>query len=479
MTKKTFSSNEDFIIYLKENKIQEVDFRFTDTLGTWHHITFHRDAVTPSLLEDGIAFDGSSIPGWKPIHNSDMILHPALDTLCEDPFRVFPTVSLICNVVDPDTDAGYTRDPRTTALKAEDYLRATGFADQAIFGPEPEFFVFDRVHFDTSDTFAFYNLYSDECNSPSTPFFGDNQILHDGLAHRPSRGTGYTPCPPVDRLMDLRAEMLDVLKNFGISVLKHHHEVASAQHELGFDCASLTKTADNLQIFKYALRNLAHDFNKTVTFMPKPIAKDNGSGMHVHQSLWHKDKPIFYGDKYNELSQEALYYIGGILKHARALNALTNPTTNSYKRLVPGFEAPVFRAYSARNRSAAIRIPYSKGANAKRIEVRFPDPAANPYLALSAMLMAGLDGIENKIHPGDAMETNLYEVDVSALDQEHLLAPSLEQALKALDEDRSFLTKGDVFTDDQIDAIITLKKRELDDINQYPTAAEFKHYYSC
>lgn len=469
---------EKLLKEIKGGEIIDVDFRFTDPRGTWHHMTFHTDGVSKDILENGIPFDGSSIPGWKPIENSDMVLRPDLTRTFMDPFTQNETLVVICDVWDPQTKKLYNRDPRTTAQKAETYLKSTGLADQAFFGPEPEFFIFDRVAFDSRENFAFHHLISDESNTSHSPHLNAMEGLRC-MGHRPNAGKGYAPVAPIDRLGDLRSDMLVVLKEMGLGISKHHHEVASAQHELGFDYATLLETADNLQIFKYAIHNMAHHHDKTATFMPKPIYGDNGSGMHVHQSLWKSKTPLFLGKSYDDLSDLALYYIGGILKHAKALNAFTNPTTNSYKRLVPGFEAPVYRAYSAMNRSAAIRIPYSAEPKAKRIEVRFPDPAANPYLALSAMLMAGLDGIENKINPGKAMDQNLYEADPLTLGDDIFMAGSLNEALEALAQDHAFLLKGDVFTKDQIQAYIELKQEELDYINQCPTPAEFKLYYSA
>lgn len=463
---------------IQDDHIIDVDFRFTDPCGTWHHMTFYIDAVTEDLLTHGVPFDGSSIPGWKPIENSDMALIPDLERVIVDPFAKNETLIVICDVLDPNTNDGYSRDPRCTAKRAEAYLKKTGVGDASYFGPEPEFFVFDTVNYDINDNYGFYTLNSDECTSPSNQFFVELDQFRSHLGHRPNKGKGYAPVAPVDRLGDLRSDMLLVLKEMGLRVIKHHHEVASAQHELGFEYDTLLKTADNLQIFKYGVLNLAHHHDKSATFMPKPVFGDNGSGMHVHQSIWKDGKPTFLGDKYNDLSETALHYIGGILKHAKALNAFTNPTTNSYKRLVPGYEAPVYCAYSAMNRSAAIRIPYSAQKNSKRIEVRFPDPTANPYLALSAMLMAGLDGIKNKIDPGAAMEKNIYHEDPSKHGTDFVMCSNLHQALVCLDGDRDFLLQGDVFTNDQIDAYIELKRAEIDYINQCPSPAEFKLYFS-
>lgn len=474
----TSEQTESFLKRLKDEKIIDVDFRFTDPRGIWHHMTFHVDGINQEIFDHGVAFDGSSIPGWKPIEDSDMAMIPDLSRVLTDPFTKNPTLIVFCDILDPETQTGYDRDPRTVARKAEAYLIESGIGTEAYFGPEPEFFVFDRVNYDVNENYAFYNLHSEECSSPTSPFFSDQGLVEDSLGHRPSKGAGYAPSAPVDRLGDLRSDMLLILKELGMGVIKHHHEVASAQHELGFDYSTLLETADNLQLFKYAIQNICHHHDKTATFMPKPVSGDNGSGMHVHQSLWKTGTPLFLGDKYNDLSDTALHYIGGILKHAKALNAFTNPTTNSYKRLIPGYEAPVYRAYSARNRSAAIRIPYSANKNAKRIEVRFPDPTANPYLALSSMLMAGLDGIKNKIDPGDAMEENLYDKDLSKTEGDFLMSSSLRQSMEALKKDSDFLTAGNVFTQDQINGYIDLKREEIDYVSQCPSPAEFKLYYS-
>ncbi|HBN22203.1 MAG TPA: type I glutamate--ammonia ligase [Holosporales bacterium] len=476
--KPTSQQIEALFKQIKDQGIIDVDFRFTDPRGIWHHMTFHIDGLTNDIFENGIAFDGSSIAGWKPIHDSDMSMIPDLSRIVTDPFAKNSTLIIFCDIVDPSTQKGYERDPRTVARKAEAYLVESGLGTDAYFGPEPEFFVFDRVNYDVNETYAFYNLHSEESASPTNPFFNNDDLLTDGLSHRPNKGAGYAPVAPVDRLGDLRSDMLLVLKELGMGVIKHHHEVASAQHELGFDYSTLLTTADNLQLFKYGILNVCHQHDKTATFMAKPISGDNGSGMHVHQSIWKGDTPLFLGDRYNDLSQMALHYIGGILKHARALNAFTNPTTNSYKRLIPGYEAPVYRAYSARNRSAAIRIPYSANTKAKRIEVRFPDPTANPYLCLSAMLMAGLDGIKNKIDPGEALEENLYEKDISQLDGDFLMSSNLHQAMESLKEDSDFLTQGNVFTKDQINSYMQLKRQEIDYVSQCPSPAEFKLYYS-
>lgn len=464
------SHPESILHFIKEHDVAFVDFRFTDLRSAWHHMTLHVDAVDSSVLDQGIMFDGSSIAGWKNIDDSDMQMKPDLSTAVLDPFSAHPTLILNCDVIEPLTGGSYSRDPRGLAKRAESYLQTTGFADTAYFGPEAEFFIFDDVRYDVASQHNFYYLDSDEGDYNS-----GRQDPQGNLAHRPGVKGGYMPVNPVDQLVDMRSEMLATLKQMGIEVEKHHHEVAPSQHELGFKFSTLTRTADNLQIYKYVIKNVARIYGKTATFMPKPVHLDNGSGMHVHQSLWNKGKSLFAGTEYAHLSQDALYYIGGIIKHGHALNAFTNPTTNSYKRLIPGFEAPVMLAYSARNRTAAIRIPHTPTMNSKRIEARFPDSAANPYFAFSAMLMAGLDGIQNKIHPGIAHEGNLYDPKISrGISQ---VAGSLNQALAALDQDRDFLKKGNVFTDDLIDGFIELKKTETQALDHTPQPIEFQMYY--
>lgn len=464
------STVESIFSLIKENHVSFVDFRFTDPRGMWNHMTLHVDAVDKGLLSEGIMFDGSSIAGWKSIEDSDMQMKPDLATAVIDPFAAQPTLILACDILEPLTGKPYARDPRGIAKRAEEYLRESGFADTAYFGPEAEFFVFDDVRYDVSMQHNFFYVNSDEGE------YNTGKIDPQGnLAHRPGIKGGYLPVSPIDQISDMRGEMLSTLKEMGIEVEKHHHEVAPAQHELGFKFSTLTQTADHMQIYKYVIKNVARMYGKTATFMPKPVYDDNGSGMHVHQSLWNKGKPLFAGDAYAHLSQEALYYIGGIIKHGHALNAFTNPTTNSYKRLVPGYEAPVILTYSARNRSAAIRIPHTPTMNSKRIETRFPDPAANPYFAFAAMLMAGLDGIKNKIHPGEAHEGNLYDPKVSqGITQ---VAGSLREALEALDRDREFLKAGNVFSDDLIDSFIELKREEVRSLEHTPQPIEFKMYY--
>jgi glutamine synthetase len=463
-------SSESIFALMKEQNVSFVDFRFTDPRGAWHHMTFHKDAVDKDVLEDGIMFDGSSIAGWKTIDDSDMQMKPDLSTAVMDPFAAQSTLVINCDILEPLTKKSYSRDPRGVAKRAEAYLHNLGFADTAYFGPEAEFFIFDDVRYDVAMQHNYYFVDSDEGD------YNSGKVDPQGnLAHRPGVKGGYVPVNPVDQLVDMRAEMLSTLKEMGVEVEKHHHEVAPSQHELGFKFSTLTRTADHLQIYKYVIKNVAHMYGKTVTFMPKPVHQDNGSGMHVHQSLWHKGKSLFAGNAYANLSQEALYYIGGIIKHAHALNAFTNPTTNSYKRLIPGYEAPVMLTYSARNRSASIRIPHTPSMNSKRIEARFPDAAANPYLAFSAMLMAGLDGIRNKIHPGEAHEGNLYDPEVArGIPQ---VAGSLKEALDALDQDREFLKEGGVFSDDLIDGFIALKREEVVALDHTPQPIEFKMYY--
>jgi glutamine synthetase len=458
---------------IKENDVQFVDFRFTDTKGKWQHTTYCADEIDEDVLADGVMFDGSSIAGWKAINSSDMILKPDIDTSFLDPFSAQPTLIVTCDVIEPETGQGYERDPRSTALRAENYLKYTGIGDTAFFGPELEFFLFDDVRFNVGMNGS--SVYLDSEESPEN---NSTKYESGNLGHRPPVKGGYFPVQPVDSMSDIRSEMLSVLKEVGIKPILHHHEVAPCQNELGIKFNTLIKTADNVQKYKYVVHNVAHSYGKTATFMPKPIAGDNGSGMHTHQSIWKDNTPLFAGNGYADLSEMALYYIGGIIKHARALNAFTNASTNSYKRLIPGYEAPVLLAYSARNRSASIRIPYVSSPKGKRVEIRFPDPSANPYYAFSAMLMAGLDGIENKIHPGDAMDKNLYDLPPEELKDVPAVSPSLRSALESLDNDREFLKRGDVFTDDQIDAYIKLKMEEVIQYEHTPHPIEFALYYS-
>ncbi len=467
-------SNQDKVLELiKEHNVEFVDFRFTDPKGKWQHTTYVASEVDEDLLHDGVMFDGSSIAGWKAINESDMILMPDGSSAFLDPFAAQPTLVVTCDVVEPSTGQGYNRDPRSTARRAESYLAYTGIGDTAYFGPEPEFFLFDDVRWRVEMNGSSVKIDSDE--SPSNSY---KKYDMGNSGHRPGVKGGYFPVQPVDSLSDIRSEMLTVLKETGVEPTLHHHEVAPSQCELGVKFSTLLATADNVQKYKYVVHNVAHAYGKTATFMPKPIAGDNGSGMHVHQSIWKDGKPLFAGNGYADLSETALYYIGGIIKHAKALNAFTNPSTNSYKRLIPGFEAPVLLAYSSRNRSASIRIPYVASPKGKRIEARFPDPSANPYYAFSAMLMAGLDGIENKIHPGDAMDKNLYDLPPEELTDIPTVSASLRESLQALSDNRDFLKKGDVFTDDQIDAYIALRLEDANKVDHTPSPVEFQLYYS-
>jgi glutamine synthetase len=458
---------------IKENDIRFVDLRFTDPRGKWQHLTQAIVTVDEDSLKEGFMFDGSSIAGWKAINESDMCLMPDLTTATIDPFFAQATLVLVCDVLEPTTGKPYNRDPRSTAKAAVDYMANQGIGDTAFFGPEAEFFVFDDVKFDVQMNRGYY-----EVDSSEGPYNTARDYEEGNSGHRPGIKGGYFPVPPVDSEQDLRSEMLAVMEEMGVEVEKHHHEVAPSQHELGMKFGTLINTADSLQIYKYVVHQVASSYGKTATFMPKPVAGDNGSGMHVHQSIWKDNEPMFAGSEYADLSETCLFYIGGIIKHARAINAFSNSITNSYKRLVPGFEAPVLLAYSARNRSASCRIPFVNNAKGKRVEVRFPDAASNPYLAFSAMLMAGLDGIKNKLHPGDAMDQDLYELSPNELKDIPTVCGSLREALNALDLDREFLTQGEVFDDDQIDAYIDLKMEEVLAFEQAPHPIEFKMYYS-
>ncbi|HFD86319.1 MAG TPA: glutamate--ammonia ligase, partial [Gammaproteobacteria bacterium] len=450
-------SASDVLNMMKENDVKYVDLRFTDTIGKEQHVSIPAREVNEGFFEDGKMFDGSSIAGWKGINESDMILMPDPSTAVMDPFFQDSTMIVRCDVVEPNDMQGYDRDPRSVAKRAEEYLKSTGVGDTAYFGPEPEFFIFDDVRWGADMSGSFCKIDSDEAGWNSEKVYEDGNI-----GHRPGVKGGYFPVPPVDSLQDLRATMCEVMEEMGVEVEVHHHEVATAgQCEIGTAFNTLVKRADQNQILKYCVHNVAHNYGKTATFMPKPIVGDNGNGMHVHMSLAKDGENLFAGDGYGGLSETALYYIGGIIKHARALNAFTNASTNSYKRLVPGFEAPVMLAYSARNRSASIRIPYVSNPKGRRVEVRFPDPTANSYLAFAAMLMAGLDGIQNKIHPGEAMDKDLYDLPAEEEAKIPTVAYSLDQALDALDADREFLTAGGVFSDDMISAYIDLKMEEI------------------
>lgn len=460
---------------IKEHDAKFIDLRFTDTRGKDQHITIPISAVDDDFIENGKMFDGSSIKGWQKIHLSDLALVPDLSTIMPDPFFQDNTLIIRCNVVDPQTALPYDRDPRTIARRAETYLQSTGIADKAFFGPEPEFFIFDDVRSSMNIRGAFYEIDSAEGHWNS----GKN-MEGGNIGHRPSIKSGYFPVPPVDSLQDIRSAICLILEDLlGITVETHHHEVATAgQCEIGIRFDSLTKKADDLQITKYVIQNVAHNYGKTATFMPKPLVGDNGNGMHCHQSLMKDGVNLFTGDGYAGLSETALYYIGGIIKHARSLNAFTNPATNSYKRLVPGFEAPVLLAYSSRNRSASIRIPYVSNPKARRIEVRFPDPMANPYLAFSAMMMAGLDGIKNKIHPGQPIDKDLYDLPPEELMDVPTVCNSLEQAMQHLKDNHEFLLQGDVFSKDFINSYIALKEEEIQMLRMLPHPVEFELYYS-
>ncbi len=459
---------------IKDNDIEYVDIRFTDPRGKLQHITMINDEVTADFLEEGLMFDGSSIAGWKSIDESDMKLIPDCASAYIDPFYAEKTLCIHCSIVEPDTGEAYPRDPRSTAEKAEAYLKSTGIGDTAYFGPEAEFFLFDDVRFSNT-----MNKVSFEVDAADAAWNTDTQYEMGNMGHRPGVKGGYFPVNPTDAAHDIRGEMLSTMKRLGMKVDKHHHEVGSCQHELGLVFGTLVKQADELQKYKYVIHNVAHAYGKSATFMPKPIAGDNGTGMHVNMSIWKEGKPLFAGDKYADLSQEALYFIGGILKHAKALNAFTNPATNSYKRLIPGFEAPVLRAYSARNRSGCVRIPWAESPNAKRVEARFPDPAANPYLCFAALLMAGLDGIINKIDPGEASDKDLYDLPPEELAGIPTVCASLREALEELEADMDFLTAGDVFTKDQIEGYMELKWEEVYQMEHTPHPVEYGMYYSC
>jgi glutamine synthetase len=468
-------SVKDVLKMMADNEAKFVDFRFTDTHGKEQHVSVPAKIVDEDMLSEGKMFDGSSIAGWKGINESDMILMPDLDSAVMDIFSDEAMMNIRCNVIEPATGQGYERDPRSVAQRAEAYLKSTGIADTAYFGPEPEFFILDDVRWGSNMSGSFVKVDSEEAE------WNSERVYEDGnIGHRPGVKGGYFPVPPVDSLHDIRAAMCLAMEEMGVEVEVHHHEVATAgQCEIGTMFNTLTKRADWNQIMKYCIHNVAHAYGKTATFMPKPLVGDNGSGMHVHQSLSKGGENLFAGNEYGGLSETALFYIGGIIKHARALNAFTNASTNSYKRLVPGFEAPVMLAYSARNRSASIRIPYVSSPKGRRIEVRFPDPTANPYLAFSAMMMAGLDGIQNKIHPGDAMDKDLYDLPAEEAKAIPTVCHSFDQALDSLDADRGFLTAGDVFTDDMINAYIDLKMEEITRLRMTTHPIEFDMYYSC
>ncbi|MEZ5852739.1 MAG: type I glutamate--ammonia ligase [Hyphomicrobiaceae bacterium] len=463
----------DVLKIIKDKEVKFVDLRFTDTKGKMQHVTADASCIDEGVFADGYAFDGSSIAGWKGIEASDMLLMLDPTSAHMDPFFAQTTMSIFCDVIEPSTGELYERDPRGIAKKAEAYLKSTGLGDSVYFGPEAEFFIFDDVRFSSDPYNTGFRL---DCTELPTNMGTEYEM--GNLGHRPRTKGGYFPVPPVDSCQDMRSEMLSVMAEMGVVVEKHHHEVAAAQHELGTKFQPMVLAADHMQIYKYVIHNVAQAYGKTATFMPKPVFGDNGSGMHCHQSIWKEGKPTFAGNKYADLSDNCLYYIGGVLKHAKAINAFTNPSTNSYKRLVPGYEAPVLLAYSARNRSASCRIPHTTSPKAKRVEVRFPDPAANPYLGFAALLMAGIDGILNKISPGDPMDKNLYDLPPAELAKIPTVCGSLREALSSLDQDRAFLKMGGVFTDDMIDAYIELKMAEVERFEMTPHPVEFDMYYS-
>jgi len=458
---------------IKEHNARWVDLRFVDTHGRDHHVTFPAHTVDDDFFVNGQMFDGSSMAGWRGVNDSDMVLMPDDSTAVLDPFADAATINVRCNIVDPVTMQGYDRDPRSIAGRAEEYLNATGIADTALFGPEPEFFVFDGVRWNTSMHKAMY-----EIDSGEGAWVSDRAFEHNNKGYRPGTKGGYAPVQPIDSFSDIRAAMCDAMSAVGLDVEVHHHEVAAGQCEIGVGPNTLMRKADEVQLLKYCVHNVALAYGKTATFMPKPLLGDNGSGMHVHQSLNKNGKNLFAGDGYGGLSDLALFYIGGLIKHARSLNAITNPATNSYKRLVPGYEAPVMLAYSARNRSASIRIPYVSNPKGRRIEARFPDPAANPYLCFSALLMAGLDGIRNRIHPGDAMDKDLYNLPPEEAKSVPTVATSLTCALNALEADHAYLLEGNVFSRDMLEAYVKLKRKQVERINMTPHPAEFDMYYS-
>jgi len=470
MTKKF----ENVFNMIKEHDVKYVDFRFTDPRGKWQHLSHPISNFSEEFLEDGVMFDGSSIAGWKAINESDMKLMPDPESAAIDPFFAQTTLVLTCDCLEPLTGEPYSRDPRSTAKKAEAYLKSSGIGDTAFFGPEAEFFVFDDVRFKTSMNEQFVFL-----DSVEGPYNSGKAYEEGNTGHRPPIKGGYFPVPPIDGCQDMRSEMLDAIAGMGVKVEKHHHEVAPSQHELGVMFGTLTKMADGMQIYKYCVQMVANSYGKTATFMPKPIYGDNGSGMHTHQSIWKGGKPLFAGSGYADLSELALSYIAGIIKHAKAINAFTNPTTNSYKRLIPGFEAPVLLAYSARNRSASCRIPIVSSPKGKRVEVRFPDPLCNPYLGFAAMLMAGIDGIQNKLHPGDPIDKNLYDLPPEELKKVPTVCGSLREALTNLDADREFLKKGGVFSDDLIDSYLELRWSEVFRFEHTPHPCEYDMYYSA
>ncbi|AKR55588.1 glutamine synthetase [Youhaiella tibetensis] len=468
------TTGSDILKRIKEENIKYVDLRFTDLRGKLQHVTMDQSVVDEDMFEEGVMFDGSSIAGWKAINESDMVLMPDPASAYLDPFFGASTLAINCDILEPNTYQPYNRDPRSIAKKAEAYVKSSGIGDSVVFGPEPEFFIFDDVRYSNTTYKVGFEVDSSELPTNNDAVYENgNNGYHIGLKK------GYFPVPPLDSAQDMRGEMLEAMGAMGVVIEKHHHEVASAQHELGIRFQPMIKSADDVLIYKYVIQQVANAYGKTATFMPKPVYGDNGSGMHCHQSIWKDGKPLFAGDQYAGLSLDALYYIGGVIKHAKAINAFTNPTTNSYKRLVPGFEAPVLLAYSARNRSASCRIPFGQSPKAKRVEVRFPDPLANPYLAFTALLMAGLDGIKNKIHPGDAMDKDLYELPKEELKEIPTVSGSLREALENLDKNRDFLKVGGVMDDDFIDSYIELKMQEVVKFEHTPHPVEYEMYYSA
>jgi len=468
------NSASDILKMIKDQEIEWVDLRFTDPKGKWQHLTMVAGVIGEDELTDGLMFDGSSIEGWKAINESDMILKPDLDAVWVDPFSATPMLILVCDIVEPSTGELYARDPRSTAKRSEAYLKSLGIGDTVYVGPEAEFFMFDDVRFENSYSTSYYKI--DDIELPGN---SGREYEAGNLGHRPRAKGGYFPVAPVDSAVDIRGEMVSTMLEMGLPCDKHHHEVAAAQHELGLTFGTLVQTADRMQIYKYVVHQVAQAYGKTATFMPKPIKEDNGSGMHTHISIWEKGANTFAGNGYAGLSDACLYFIGGVIKHAKALNAFTNPTTNSYKRLVPGYEAPVLLAYSSRNRSASCRIPYGAGTKAKRVEFRFPDALANPYLCYAALLMAGLDGIQNRIHPGDPMDKNLYDLPPAELAEVPTVCGSLREALDSLEADQEFLLKGDVFSKDQIAAYVEIKRGEVARWEMTPSPVEYDMYYSA
>jgi glutamine synthetase len=465
---------ENALKMIKDKDVKFVDLRFTDPRGKMQHLTMDISQMHAEAWEEGLMFDGSSIAGWKAINESDMILRPDATSVHLDPFYAQTTMAVFCDIADPGTGESYNRDPRSIARRTEEYLKSTKIGDTVFVGPEAEFFIFDDVKFATEPYNTGFKLDSIELPSNS-----DRAYEQGNMGHRMRTKGGYFPMNPMDSAQDMRGEMLSVMGEMGLAIEKHHHEVASSQHELGTRYQPLVMAADHMQIYKYVIHNVAHSYGKTATFMPKPIFGDNGSGMHCHFSIWKDGKTMMSGNQYADLSETCLYFIGGVIKHAKALNAFTNPSTNSYKRLVPGYEAPVLLAYSSRNRSASCRIPFTSNPKAKRVEVRFPDPTANPYLCFSAIIMAGLDGIVNKIHPGPAMDKNLYDLPPAELAQVPTVCGSLQEAIDSLRADHAFLTKGNVFSVDQIESYLDLKQEEQDRYRMTPHPVEYDMYYSC